>query len=65
MIFSGNIYHRVYVMWLAETVSEEDQKECQETPAASLEEMVYTDFISAQVNITTSNNLYTFCVISS
>lgn len=46
-MFSGNIYNRVHVVRFTETVPKTYQKKRETVAFAGVEEMVYTDPISA------------------
>lgn len=49
--YTGYLHHWVHVFGIPETVSEEDQKECEEITVAGMETMVYADPLSTQVSL--------------
>lgn len=50
LIFLGNLHNRIYVIWIVKTVSEEDKKKCEETTTPSMETMVFTNTVCAEVS---------------
>ena len=45
----GHIHNGIYVVWLFETIFEEDQAKREETATASVEEMVHPNIIRFEV----------------
>lgn len=50
IMFLGNIHYRIHVIWITEAVSEKDEKKCEETTTPSMETMVFTNTVSAEVS---------------
>lgn len=46
---TGHLHHRVYVIRVLKAVPKTHQTKCQEVTTASMEEVVYTDPLSAEV----------------